>query len=230
MSVIVIFLIIGLLALCRLFAKKETFTGNNKIVITDIQTSINGLGEKVDKIPGIENNINNIQGQLSNNTNHISALSNVINDINSTNMSNTSDITRMQFSVNNIKNALYPYVDPNTGGLKLLKGDTGPIGPQGIQGVNGDKGDIGIQGPSGPQGVPGPQGMSGPPGPHGMSGPPGPRGLSGPPGIPGSNGASIFDVSKIMLNGDTGLFTQKDKNQDKTNEPQPSMAYTTLFD
>lgn len=222
MSVIVIFVIIGLLAWCRFaYAKKEMFTTKDTIVIKDIQTSINGLGEQVDKIPRIEDNINNIKGQLSNNT---FTLSNIMTDINQQNSVNANNILTIKSSVNNIKNALYPYVDKNTGtlifpegpqGIQGIKGDTGLPGPQGIHGV---KGDTGLPGPQGIQGLKGDTGL---PGPQGI---PGVRGDTGPPG------ASIFDVSKVMLNGDTGLFKKKDTNKETVNEPQPTTAYTTLFD
>ena len=42
-------------------------------------------------------------------------------------------------------------------------------------------------------------------------------------------GASIFDVSRYMLNGDTDLF-KNNNTQKNTGEPQPVNAYTTLFD
>jgi hypothetical protein len=49
-------------------------------------------------------------------------------------------------------------------------------------------------------------------------------------GEPGPAGASVFDVSRLMLNGDTDLLKQKDNNNnDNKDEPQPSNSYTTLF-
>ena len=73
-----------------------------------------------------------------------------------------------------------------------------------------------------PNGSTGPKGDTGPMGGTGGTGPKGDKGTRGQDGI---NGASIFDVSRIMLNGDTDIFSKKVDDA----EPQPSSAYTTLF-
>ena len=81
-----------------------------------------------------------------------------------------------------------------------------------------------------PKGDIGPTGGKGDTGPAGSVGATGGNGAIGQRGEGGPAGASVFDVSRLMLNGDTDLFKQKDKNNDSKNEPQPSSAYTTLFD
>ena len=68
-------------------------------------------------------------------------------------------------------------------------------------------------------------GSTGPKGDTGGTGPKGDKGIQGTRGQDGINGASIFDVSRIMLNGDTDIFSKKVDDA----EPQPSSAYTTLF-
>jgi hypothetical protein len=68
-------------------------------------------------------------------------------------------------------------------------------------------------------------GSTGPKGDTGPMGGTGPQGIQGIRGQDGINGASIFDVSRIMLNGDTDIFSKKVDDA----EPQPSTAYTTLF-
>ena len=61
-------------------------------------------------------------------------------------------------------------------------------------------------------------------GDRGASGPAGPR------GEPGPAGASIFDVSHLLLNGDTDLFKQKDNNNNNNKDgPQPLGSHSTLF-
>ena len=110
---------------------------------------------------------------------------------------------------------LQPYIDkndvyklvipPGPPGPKGTKGNTGGIGPKGDQGNTGDTGGIGPRGPKGDQGK---------------------------IGIDGRDGASIFDASKIMLNGETELNRGKKrpKNRDDDKDaPEPSTAYTTLF-
>jgi hypothetical protein len=73
-----------------------------------------------------------------------------------------------------------------------------------------------------PNGSTGPKGDTGT---MGGTGGTGPKGDKGTRGQDGANGASIFDVSRIMLNGDTDIFSKKVNDA----EPQPSSAYTTLF-
>ena len=77
--------------------------------------------------------------------------------------------------------------------LEFPKGDTGARGMRGIQGIQGVTGAIGKQGEKGDR------------------------------GDYGRDGASIFDFSRYLLNGDTDLKT---KNK---YDPQPVGAYTTLF-
>ena len=88
--------------------------------------------------------------------------------------------------------------------LEFPKGDTGARGLQGLLGATGYKGNQGDKGEKGDKGDRGDHGI---------------------------DGASIFDVSKYMLNGDTDLFKRKDTRNDSDKyDPQPVNAYTTLFD
>jgi len=89
-----------------------------------------------------------------------------------------------------------------------------------------------------PPGPPGEQGNTGGIGPRGDQGntggigPRGPKGDQGKIGIDGRDGASIFDVSKIMLNGETELDRSKKRHKNRDDDkdaPEPSTAYTTLF-
>ena len=80
-----------------------------------------------------------------------------------------------------------------------------------------------------PKGDQGPQGNTG--GTGGI-GPRGPKGDQGKIGIDGRDGASIFDASKIMLNGETKLNRGKKRHKNRDDDkdaPEPSTAYTTLF-
>jgi hypothetical protein len=81
--------------------------------------------------------------------------------------------------------------------------------PAGATGKDGVKGDIGATGKDGAKGATGAKGIK---------------------GDDGFDGASIFDVSKFRLNGDTDLFKKRRKKDDDSDDPQPSTAYTTLFD
>jgi hypothetical protein len=92
-----------------------------------------------------------------------------------------------------------------------------PPGPPGIDGPKGDQGNTGGIGPQGNTGGIGPRG---------------PKGDQGKIGIDGRDGASIFDVSKIMLNGETELDRSKKRHKNRDDDkdaPEPSTAYTTLF-
>ncbi len=80
----------------------------------------------------------------------------------------------------------------------------------------------------------GSKGDTGATGSKGDTGGIGPMGPVGQRGEPGPAGASIFDVSRLMLNGDTDLFKQKDKinnnnNNDNKDGPQPLGSHSTLF-
>jgi hypothetical protein len=97
-----------------------------------------------------------------------------------------------------------PYINEEGDGYNFPKGDTGARGLQGLLGATGYKGNQGDKGEKGDKGDRGDHGI---------------------------DGASIFDVSKYMLNGDTDLFKRKDTRKDSDKyDPQPVNAYTTLFD
>jgi hypothetical protein len=178
MRVVVIFLIIALLMLIRIsYVKREMFS-------PDDQITINSLGNEVDKIPGINNRLDNLDGQNNNISENVAGLYTL----------------------------LHPYLDSEGKALLFPKGDIGP---------KGDKGDIG------PAGSVGATGGKGDIGPTGGKGDTGSNGAIGQRGEVGPAGASVFDVSRLMLNGETNLFNQKDN--DSKDEPQPSSAYTTLF-
>jgi hypothetical protein len=83
--------------------------------------------------------------------------------------------------------------------------------PQGATGSQGPKGDKGVKGDQGSKGDKGDQGI---------------QGATGGQGPKGDAGANIFDVSTIMLNGDS--LNKKNKG-DKKNVPEPVSAYSTLF-
>ena len=167
MRVVVIFLIIALLMLIRIsYVKREMFSPDDQITINAINKEINSLGIGVDKMPVINNRLDDLDGQ---------------------NIIITDDVAGLY-------TLLHPYLDSEGKALLFPKGDTGSkgdIGPTGGKGDTGGNGAIGQRGEGGPA------------------------------------GASVFDVSRLMLNGETDLFNQKDN--DSKDEPQPSSAYTTLF-
>jgi hypothetical protein len=96
------------------------------------------------------------------------------------------------------------------------QGATGPIGATGSPGPIGETGG---QGPKGDQGLKGDQG------PKGDQGLIGATGIQGPKGNTGDKGANVFDVSTIMLNGDSLNKKQVGEN----NVPEPIAAYSSLF-
>ena len=196
MRVVVIFLIIALLMLIRIsYVKREMFSQNDQITINAINKEINSLGIGVDKIPVINNRLDDLDGQ---------------------NIIITDDVAGLY-------TLLTPYLDSKGKALIFPKGDKGDIGPKGNKG---NKGNIG---PKGDKGDIGPTGGKGDTGPAGSVGATGGNGAIGQRGEGGPAGASVFDVSRLMLNGETDLFNQKDKINDSKDEPQPSNAYTTLF-
>ena len=107
-------------------------------------------------------------------------------------------------------NPLLPYYKTDDNGNVILDKESGyPI----LEFPKGDTGARGLQGLPGATGYKGDKGDKGDRGDHGI------------------DGASIFDVSKYMLNGDTDLFKRKDNRKDSDKyDPQPVNAYTTLFD
>jgi len=102
-----------------------------------------------------------------------------------------------------INTILVQYIDFETETINFPAGATGATGKDGV------KGDIGATGKDGAKGATGAKGIK---------------------GDDGFDGASIFDVSKFRLNGDTDLFKKRRKKDDDSDDPQPSTAYTTLFD
>lgn len=119
-------------------------------------------------------------------------------------------------SVTLILRALFPYLsqDPTDARNIIFNPPIGPKGDKGDQGVTGD------QGPKGDKGDQGPIGATGGLGPIGVTGGQGPKGDTG------DAGANIFDVSKIMLNGDS---SKQQKKEDKDVFPEPVTAYSSLF-
>ena len=110
------------------------------------------------------------------------------------------NISSLVFFNTYINTYLLDYIYTNPAGA------TGAVGAAGKDGV---KGDIGATGKDGAKGATGAKGIK---------------------GDDGFDGSSIFDVSKFRLNGDTDLFKKRRKKDDDSDEPQPSTAYTTLFD
>ena len=90
----------------------------------------------------------------------------------------------------------------------LNKNKDGYIFPKGNTGDTGERGAIGATGDTGERGE------------IGATGDTGERGEIGATGYKGEKGDSL-------LNGNTDLFKKK---EDLNDGPQPSMAYTTLFD
>ena len=124
----------------------------------------------------------------------------------------------IEFLVGSLFNSFYPYLKKDERGEVKIIGNIedesssfifeppqGPIGATGGQGPKGDKGDQGQIGATGGQG------------------PKGDKGDQGSKGDTGDSGANIFDVSKIMLNGDSSF------KEEKYNGPQPVAAHSSLF-
>jgi hypothetical protein len=132
--------------------------------------------------------------------------------------------------------AMNPYLEKDANGNPIKTYDADgyyysytfnpPQGATGSQGPKGDKGVKGDQGPKGDKGDQGPKGDKGDQGPKGDKGDQGIQGATGGQGPKGDAGANIFDVSTIMLNGDS--LNKKNKG-DKKNVPEPVSAYSTLF-
>ena len=184
--------------------------------IRNIKTSLQDNTNKINIQSGILNNqsdILNDHGQrINSNTSAIrSNSSNIltvayatdknINDIekNTDDIGAVAALTLYNYAVTE---PLLKYLNPDTLEYEFPKGPTG------------DRGERGAPGEKGATGAPGAKGD---------------KGDKGDRGDYGRDGASIFDVSRILLNGDTDLFTKR-KDQKEVSEPQPVNAYTTLFD
>jgi hypothetical protein len=204
MHALIFFLILVLLVLCRIsYSIKETFNGNKINERQSRQSRQETQPQSIDMQPAATQAPQPHQASVS----------------------------TLETAVNLLFYTLKPYLKTNENGAPLQTCDTPEtcsfslVNLQGATGLIGPKGDTGDRGLIGPKGDTGDRGLIGPKGDTGDQGATGPKGDTGDRGATGANGSSIFDVSKIMLNGDS---YKDNKNRDE-NIPQPSNAYTTLF-
>lgn len=204
MRLLIIFLIVALLLWCRIvYVQREMFTGQDQDEIDNINTRINTNETTMnDYIIKNDSEINNHGQRLNTNSSNILTLA-YATEQNMTDIEkNTNDIgavAALTWYNYAVTEPLLKYLNPDTLEYEFPKGPTGDRGERGAQGEKG------------------------------ATGAPGEKGAKGDRGDYGRDGASIFDVSRILLNGDTDLFTKR-KDQKEVSEPQPINAYTTLFD
>ena len=239
MRIFVVFLIIGMLIWCRMmYVRREMFTGNDEIEINNMKKDIGETKADVGEIKGsirtidssirtidsnnkiindnfvrIENNASNDKNELyhrieinENETNNTKQIQNNMNmrldDFELLTAFNTYGLIPLM-SYYKVDEDGVPMLDDD--GYPILEFPKGDAGERGLQGAKGDTGERGLQGASGG------------------------KGDKGDKGDVGRDGASVFDVSKYLLNGNTDLFKRKEDRKDR-GEPQPINAYTTLFD